>query len=259
MKTRAKIFTVATACIIAAFSFTACNSADRQSNSDGKVSDNINANDTTNNANTSDNTQTPNEATGGNNSGDTPVVVPEEPATPEAPSMDDEPKKDTANNILVVYFSYSNNTEVMANYIQSAVNADIYEIEPVVPYPTTSYMIWGNSAKEERDSDARPEIKNLPSQEEIAKYDKVFIGFPIWWHTAPMIIGTFLENYVWTANVDMYPFFQGATIGSTEYYNNSMAFVRRCAVNADVHEGLYVRYNNTAAIDEYLKENGFIG
>jgi len=231
MKKQVKIFMAALACIITAFSFAACDSTNAQSNSDGS------AHDTTGT-----------------------TEIPEIPAEPENPSTD-APTKDesTTNNILVVYFSYSNNTEMMANYIQSSVNADIYEIDPVVPYPTTSYMIWGNSAKEERDTDARPEIKNLPSQEEIKKYDMVFIGFPIWWHTAPMIIGTFLENYVWSADVDIYPFFQGATIGNTEYYDNSMAFVRRCAVNADVHEGLYVRYDDTAAIDEYLKENGFIG
>lgn len=45
----------------------------------------------------------------------------------------------------------------------------------------------------ERDENQRPAIANLP--EDLSGYDTIFIGYPIWWHTAPMIIGTFLENY----------------------------------------------------------------
>lgn len=155
---------------------------------------------------------------------------------------------------LVVYFTWSNNTENMAKYIQSKTNSDIYKIIPKNPYPTTSYMEWGNLAKDERDNDSRPEIDNLLPAEEISKYDSILIGFPIWWHTAPMIIGTFLEAYDLT-NVNIYPFFQGASNNNLEYYNNSMEFVKRCANSSNVFDGLYTSSTNYNEIDKYLIKN----
>lgn len=155
---------------------------------------------------------------------------------------------------LVVYFTWSNNTENMAKYIQSKTNSDIYKIIPKNPYPTTSYMEWGNLAKDERDNDSRPEIDNLLPAEEISKYDSILIGFPIWWHTAPMIIGTFLEAYDLT-NVNIYPFFQGASNNNLEYYNNSMEFVKRCANSSNVFDGLYTSSTNYNEIDKYLNKN----
>ena len=155
---------------------------------------------------------------------------------------------------LVVYFTWSNNTENMAKYIQSKTNSDIYKIIPKNPYPTTSYMEWGNLAKDERDNDSRPEIDNLLPAEEISKYDSILIGFPIWWHTAPMIIGTFLEAYDFT-NVNIYPFFQGASNSNLEYYNNSMEFVKRCANSSNVFDGLYTSSTNYNEIDKYLNKN----
>ena len=155
---------------------------------------------------------------------------------------------------LVVYFTWSNNTENMAKYIQSKTNSDIYKIIPKNPYPTTSYMEWGNLAKDERDNDSRPEIDNLLPAEEISKYDSILIGFPIWWHTAPMIIGTFLEAYDFT-DVNIYPFFQGASNNNLEYYNNSMEFVKRCANSSNVFDGLYTSSTNYNEIDKYLIKN----
>jgi len=72
-----------------------------------------------------------------------------------------------------------------------------------------------------------------------------------------MIIGTFLESYAWTDEVNIYPFFQGASNNNSEYYTNSMNFVRTCAQGAAVQEGLYAAASNTSAIDAYLAANGF--
>lgn len=82
-----------------------------------------------------------------------------------------------------------------------------------------------------------------------------FIGYPIWWHTAPMIIGTFLENYDLTG-VDVYPFTQSASM-DTEQFDNSMEFVRTSAGNGTVHDGLFVDEADTEGIDAYLADNGF--
>lgn len=120
----------------------------------------------------------------------------------------------------------------MATYIQSQTGADILELQPANPYPT-DYNETGDVAKVERDKNARPEIENLPDS--ISEYDTIFVGYPIWWHTAPMIIGTFLEKYDLTG-VDIYPFSQSASM-DTEQFDNSMEFVRENAAGANVHDG----------------------
>ena len=164
---------------------------------------------------------------------------------PDTPEID----KDT----LVVYFSWSGNTEEMATYIAEQVGGDLLEIKPETAYPT-DYNETGDIAKVERDENARPEIANLPAS--IDEYDTILVGYPIWWHTAPMIIGTFLENYDLTGK-EIYPFTQSASM-DTEQFNNSIEFVRGVSNGATVHDGLFVRPSNTGAIDTYLSENGLV-
>lgn len=155
---------------------------------------------------------------------------------------------------LVVYFSWSTsgNTEKMATYIQEHTGADILELISANPYPT-DYNETRDVAKVERDENARPQIANL--SESINQYDTIFVGYPIWWHTAPMIIGIFLDNYNLTG-VDIYPFSQSASM-DMEQFNNSMDFVRENAAGANVHDGLFVQAENTEGITSYMKANGF--
>lgn len=153
----------------------------------------------------------------------------------------------TEGKTLIVYFSWSSNTERMANTIKEQTGGDLLELVPVNAYPT-DYTACTEVALAERDSNARPAIQNLPSS--IEEYDNILIGYPIWWHTAPMIIGTFLETYDLTG-VDVYPFTQSASMDRTQF-NNSMEFVRACAEEATVHDGLFARYSDTATITAYL-------
>lgn len=163
---------------------------------------------------------------------------------------------DIGGKTLIVYFSWSTsgNTEKMATYIQEQTGGDLLELEPLNPYPT-DYNECGEVAKVERDENARPEIANLPDS--IAEYDTIFVGYPIWWHTAPMIIGTFLGNYDLTG-VEIYPFTQSALM-DTEQFENSMEFVRENTAGANVHDGLFIRANDTDGILAYLTKNGFTG
>ncbi len=163
---------------------------------------------------------------------------------------------DIGGKTLIVYFSWSTsgNTEKMATYIQEQTGGDLLELEPLNPYPT-DYNECGEVAKVERDENARPEIANLPDS--IAEYDTIFVGYPIWWHTAPMIIGTFLGNYDLTG-VEIYPFTQSASM-DTEQFENSMEFVRENTAGANVHDGLFIRANDTDGILAYLTKNGFTG
>ena len=96
--------------------------------------------------------------------------------------------------VLVAYFSASGVTAKAANAFAEAADADLYEIRPAVPY-TRADLDWTNkksrSTVEMNDSTARPALAGeLP---DLTWYDTVFLGFPIWWYTAPSIIKTFLE------------------------------------------------------------------
>lgn len=175
------------------------------------------------------------------------------PAQGAAPETDNTPAAEAADaSVLIAYFSWSGNTAEMAAQIQEQTGGDLFEIVPVEPYPT-NYDECGEVALAERDNNTRPEIQNLP--ESIDQYDTIFIGYPIWWHTAPMIIGTFLESYD-LSGVDVYPFTQSASM-DTEQFDQSMDFVRQAAAGATVHDGLFVRASDTDGITSYLTENGF--
>ena len=173
--------------------------------------------------------------------------------TPESASETENaaPAEGTARNVLVAYFSWSGNTQEMASYIAEQTGGDLLEIQPETPYPE-DYSECGDVALGERDNNERPAIANLP--ESIDQYDTILVGYPIWWHTAPMIIGTFLESYDLTG-VEVYPFTQSASM-DTEQFTNSIEFVRENAAGASVHDGLFARPSDTAAIDTYLSDNG---
>lgn len=155
---------------------------------------------------------------------------------------------------LVAYFSWSGNTEEIASYIAEKTGGDLYEIKPEVPYSEV-YQEVGEVAEEEMNENARPAISNLP--ESLDEYQTIVIGYPIWWHTAPMIIGTFLERYDLT-DKDIYPFSNSRSMDE-EQFENSMDFVRNSAGNADVHDGLFVKKDDFETIDRYLIENALTG
>ena len=97
-----------------------------------------------------------------------------------------------STKILVAYFSWGGTTQRMAEHIATLSGADLFRIEPETPYPT-EYTPTTEVAKAELDANARPAIKTRVQDWD--KYDIVFIGCPVWWHTAPMIICTFAESY----------------------------------------------------------------
>lgn len=171
----------------------------------------------------------------------------------ESAALQDEIVSTSDGKVLVVYFSWSGNTEDMAADIAQQTSADLLKLEPADPYPE-DYSATGDRAKMEVDTNARPEIANLP--ESISEYDTILVGYPIWWHTAPMLIGTFLENYDFTG-VDIYPFTQSASMDE-EQFAQSMDFIRTSAANATVHDGLFCRPSDTSSIQDYLQQNGLL-
>ena len=100
------------------------------------------------------------------------------------------------SKILVAYFSASGVTARAAKILAKAMDADLYEIMPKVPY-TQADLDWtdkkSRSSLEMNDPASRPAIAGTVSGME--NYDTLFVGFPIWWYVAPTIINTFLESY----------------------------------------------------------------
>lgn len=100
---------------------------------------------------------------------------------------------------LVAYFSASGVTAKVADKLAKAINADLYEIAPEVPY-TKADLNWmdkkSRSSVEMNDRSSRPAIGTIV--ENMDQYDTVFVGFPIWWYREPSIIDTFMESYDFT-------------------------------------------------------------
>lgn len=103
---------------------------------------------------------------------------------------------------LVAYFSASGTTKKAAERLAKTVGADLFEIKPAAPY-TSADLNWmdkkSRSSVEMNDPASRPEIAGELSN--MADYDTVFLGFPIWWYVAPRIISTFVESYDFTGKI----------------------------------------------------------
>lgn len=97
---------------------------------------------------------------------------------------------------LIAYFSISGVTKEKAELIAKITDADIYAINPKIPYQTED-LDWeketSRSTLEMKDLDCRQEI--AVQVHEMEQYQTVFVGFPIWWFREPNIIDTFLESY----------------------------------------------------------------
>ena len=95
---------------------------------------------------------------------------------------------------LVIYFSVYGTSKAVAEEIAKQRGADIAEIVPAVPYDSNrdNYNALARLAKKEHDEDMRPEIKN---DIDITSYDRIYIGYPMWWYTFPMIIYTLFDKY----------------------------------------------------------------
>ena len=97
----------------------------------------------------------------------------------------------TGRRILVTYFSWSGSTKALAEEIQRQTNAEIYRIEPLVPYTDDYQTLAYEISNREKEENARPALKDSLST--LNSYDIIFVGCPVWWFDAPMIIHSFLE------------------------------------------------------------------
>lgn len=170
----------------------------------------------------------------------------DEPKT-EIPGTDNNTEVPGNSKILVAYFSWGGTTQRMAQQIQQATGADLFRIEPVVPYPT-EYTPCTQVAREEKDKNARPAIKDRVT--DWGKYDVVFIGCPVWWWTTPMIIHTFCESYNFKDKT-VIPF---CTYAAT-YRDETLAEIVNSTPDAAHLQGLGLTSGqiNQSAINSWLK------
>lgn len=144
---------------------------------------------------------------------ETPVT--EAPADATSVPGGDQPEPsdtDSSGNTLVVYFSRTGNTQVLAEAAIKHFGTDFYRIEALEPYTDAdiAYYTDCRADREQKDPNARPAIDG--KIENIGQYDTIVLGYPIWHGQAPRIISTFLESYDFTGKT-IIPFCTSASSG----------------------------------------------
>ncbi|WP_073664208.1 flavodoxin [Pseudomonas aeruginosa] len=130
---------------------------------------------------------------------------------------------------LVAYFSRSGNTRVVAGLIHRTLRTDLFEIRPATPYPE-DYLETVELARQERDSGRERAIEAKVGN--MADYDTVFLGFPIWGETAPPVIRAFLSAHDLSGKT-LIPFVTHGGYG----LGNSQSVLASHAPKARLHRG----------------------
>ena len=163
------------------------------------------------------------------------------------------PKKE-AQKVLVLYYSQTSNTKTVAQEIATKLGADMEEIVPVELYDG-DFQATIERGKKELDEGVYPEIQ--PLEVDVAKYDVIFIGYPIWFGTYAPPIATFLAQADLTGK-KIIPF---CTFGSGGL-ESSIKDLTKAEPNAEILSGYGVRAARLGAmpkeIDQFLKAGGFI-
>ena len=110
---------------------------------------------------------------------------------------------------LIACFSRSGNTRVVAGLLQRSLGADLIEVQPKVPYPE-DYLTTVEEARQERDSGRERALARVVV--DIARYDTIYLGFPIWGETAPPVIRGFLSSHDLSGK-DVVPFITHGAYG----------------------------------------------
>lgn len=167
------------------------------------------------------------------------------------------------SKILIAYYSrkgqnYVNgaiknlakgNTEVIAEMIQKNIGGELFEIDTVKNYPV-DYTECTQVAKVEIQQKARPELKRYLAS--IDDYDKIFLGYPIWWSIPPMAVSTFLERYDFEGK-KIFPFatHEGSGLGG------SVSYIKKICPKAEVMDGLAIHgaevAQSAAQVERWLK------
>ncbi|WP_265459182.1 flavodoxin [Enterococcus sp. HY326] len=145
---------------------------------------------------------------------------------------------------VVIYFSKSGHTAELAQKISQQLSAEIAELKPVKPYPE-SYSATTTIAEAEKKQNLRPAFQPLPI--DLAEHQEIFLGYPIWWGTFPMVVTTFLEKMV-SANQIIYPFatHEGSGLGA------SIENLQQLLAASQIKTGLAIRGSNVSRSDRAI-------
>ena len=192
-----------------------------------------------------------NETAGGSGS-NTLVVYFSMPETtnPDESSMTEEER----NSTVIIDGEVLGNTQYVAYVIQENTGADLFRIEPEVPYPTDHDTLVDQAA-EEQDNGARPAIKD--TIENFDQYDTIFVGYPNWWSDMPMILYTFFDTYDFSGKT-IIPFNTNGGSG----FSNTISMIAELEPDASIYEdGFTVSRNNVQEAEPdilaWLNELGY--
>ena len=182
---------------------------------------------------TQENTSEPPASVSGSTGEETPAptgteMPAEEPA--EEPAESETSTTGDSSSVLITYFSWSGNTEQVAQIIQQETGGNLFEIAPATPY-TNDYNELLDIAQQEQSDNARPELAGQVENWE--QYDTIFVGYPNWWSDAPMAVYTFLESYDWSGKT-LVPFNTSASGG----FGRSLSGLEESASGAAILEGI---------------------
>ena len=150
------------------------------------------------------------------------------------------------HNYLVSYFSKSGKTKKIAEYIAQELNSQTHQIITMKKYPSSYFMTILESRKEFK-RDEKPALLSRPI-ENLSGYDRILIGFPIWFFTCPMAIISFLEQNDFSGK-EIYPF---CTSGGSNCIKATEK-IREICKNSTVHDGLRITKIDKSIISEWIK------
>lgn len=137
---------------------------------------------------------------------------------------------------LVIYYSYHGNTKSIVDMIQKKIDADVLRIETVVPYGS-NYNQVVNQGQDEVNRGYCPKLK--PVDINLAQYDTIILGTPVWWYTFAPAMHTFLKGQDWKGKT-IYPF---ATNGG--WIGHTFEDFQSACQGADVKKGMNIRFDET--------------
>ena len=150
---------------------------------------------------------------------------------------------------LTAYFSVSGKTAALAKKLAEAAGADLYEIRPAVPY-TSADLNWqdkqSRTSVEMSDHSSRPALADKNA--DIAAYDTIYVGFPVWWYIAPTIINTFLESYDFSGK-KIIPF---CTSGGSGVGRSDTALHKDVSSDVKWEKGVQINRPNEKEIRKWL-------
>jgi formylglycine-generating enzyme required for sulfatase activity/flavodoxin len=149
-------------------------------------------------------------------------------------------KTESSGKMLIAYFSWSGNTQGVAEEIQRQTGADIFEIVPIPAY-SDDYNTVLMEAQRDQHEQARPAITNPPQS--IDEYDVILLGYPNWWASIPMPIATFLESYDFSGKTIL-PF---CSHGGGRF-GQSLTAIAKLAPQAVIAPGLSVHYSGGTSL-----------